>query len=137
MFSWKSENSWSSFPCWDNCPKHAVYKSDSLVNTEATTGDVLKNFANFTGKRLCLRPATLLKKRRCFPVHFAKFLRTPFFTDHLRTTALVNPNRVTNTIIIISMKKKKEKKTRNKEWKKEKKEKKHRSRHRQILLWFY
>ena len=33
-----------------------------------------------------LRPATLLKKefwRRCFPVNFAKFLRTPFFTEHL------------------------------------------------------
>ena len=30
---------------------------------------------------------TLLKKRlwhRCFPVNFAKFLRTPFFTEHLR-----------------------------------------------------
>ena len=31
-------------------------------------------------------PATLLKKRlwhRCFPVNFAKFLRTPFLTEHL------------------------------------------------------
>ena len=31
-------------------------------------------------------PATLLKKRlwhRCFPVNFAKFLRPPFFTEHL------------------------------------------------------
>ena len=31
-------------------------------------------------------PATLLKKslwHRCFPVNFAKFLRTPFFTEHL------------------------------------------------------
>ena len=30
--------------------------------------------------------ATLLEKRpwhRCFPVNFAKFLRTPFFTEHL------------------------------------------------------
>ena len=58
---------------------------------------VLKNLANFTGKHLCwslffnkvagLRPATLLKKRlqhRCFPVKFAKFLRTPFFTEYLR-----------------------------------------------------
>ena len=38
---------------------------------------VLTNFTKFTG----LRPATLLKKRlwhRCFPVNFAKFLRTPF-----------------------------------------------------------
>ena len=53
---------------------------------------VLKNFVKFTGKHLCqslffnkveeLRPATLWKKRlwrRCFPVDFAKFLRTPFF----------------------------------------------------------
>ena len=34
-----------------------------------------------------LRPATLLKKsfwHRCFPVNFPKFLRTPFFTEHLQ-----------------------------------------------------
>ena len=34
-----------------------------------------------------LRPATLLKKtlwHRCFPVNFAKFLRTPFLKEHLR-----------------------------------------------------
>ena len=39
---------------------------------------------------LGLRPATLLKKRlwhKCFPVNFAKFLRTPFFTEHLLVTA--------------------------------------------------
>ena len=53
---------------------------------------VLRNFANFTGKHLCQslffsKVATLLKKRlwhRCFPVNFAKFLRTPFFTKHLQ-----------------------------------------------------
>ena len=52
---------------------------------------VLRNFTKFTGKHLCqslffnkvagLRPATLLKKRlwhKCFPVNFAKFLRTHF-----------------------------------------------------------
>ena len=51
---------------------------------------VLRNFAKFTGKHLRqslslnkvagLRPGTLLKKRlrrRCFPVDFPKFLRTP------------------------------------------------------------
>ena len=34
-----------------------------------------------------LRPANLLKNRlwyRYFPVNFAKFLRTPSFTEHLR-----------------------------------------------------
>ena len=33
-----------------------------------------------------LKPATLLKKKlwdRCFPVNFPKFLRTPFFIEHL------------------------------------------------------
>ena len=58
--------------------------------------DVLRNFAKLTGKRLCqslffnkaasLRPAPSLKKRlwhRCFPENFAKFLRTPFFIEHL------------------------------------------------------
>ena len=32
------------------------------------------------------RPATLLKKRLwhwCFPVNFVKFLRKPFFTEHI------------------------------------------------------
>ena len=60
---------------------------------------VLRNLGKFTGKHLWqslfsitlqalgLRPATLLKKRlwrRCFPVNFAKFLRTPFLIEHLR-----------------------------------------------------
>ena len=56
----------------------------------------LRNFGKFTGKHLChslflskvagLKPATLLKKRlwhSCFAVNFAKFLRTPFFTEYL------------------------------------------------------
>ena len=34
-------------------------------------------------------PATLLKEdwQSCFPVNFAKFLRTPFVTEQLWTTA--------------------------------------------------
>ena len=49
---------------------------------------VVKKFAKFIGNQAL--PATLLQKRlwhRCFPVNFAKFLRTPFFTEHLRETA--------------------------------------------------
>ena len=58
---------------------------------------VHKNFLKFTGIHLCqslffkkipgLKPASLLKKRlwhRCFPANFAKFLRTPFFIEHLQ-----------------------------------------------------
>ena len=36
---------------------------------------ILKIFAKFTGKHL---------RHRCFPVNFAKFLRTHFLTEHLR-----------------------------------------------------
>ena len=58
---------------------------------------VLKNFAMFTGKHLCwslffnkyagLKACNFIKKRlqhRFFPVKFAKILRTPFFTEHVR-----------------------------------------------------
>ena len=41
----------------------------------------------FFNKVAGLRSATLFKKRlwhKCFPVNFAKFLRTFFFTEHLR-----------------------------------------------------
>ena len=61
-------------------------------SSKAATGGVAK----FTGKHLCrnllinkvarLRFATLSKKRmshRCFPVNFAKFLRTLPFMEHL------------------------------------------------------
>ena len=47
-------------------------------------------FVHKTSLSDCLRPATLFKKRlwhRCFPVNFAKFLRTPLFTEHLWATA--------------------------------------------------
>ena len=72
---------------------------------------VLRNFIKFAGKHLChslffnkvacqslffnkvagLRPAVWLKKRlwrRYFPVNFAKFLRIPFLTKHLRRLLL-------------------------------------------------
>ena len=66
---------------------------------------VVRNFAKFTGKHLCqnlffnkvagLRAETLFKKRlwhRCFPVNFAKFLWTPFVTEHLWWLLLTTVN---------------------------------------------
>ena len=74
---------------------HTLYRS-SRPKVFCKKG-VLRNFAKFTGKHLWqsllfnkiagLRTATLLTKRlwhRCFPVNFAKFLRTLFLTEHLR-----------------------------------------------------
>ena len=55
---------------------------------------VLRNSAQFTGKHLCqslffnnakgLRPAKNRLWHRCFSVNFAKFVRKPFLTEHLR-----------------------------------------------------
>ena len=53
--------------------------------------DVLKDFANFTvsifNKAADFQASFFIKKvlqHWCFPVKFAKFLRTPFFTEFLR-----------------------------------------------------
>ena len=53
---------------------------------------VLKNFAKFTGKHLCQslffdKVAGL--RHRCFPLNFAKFLRTSFIIEHLRYLLLI------------------------------------------------
>ena len=71
--------------------RRSCWSHITLFISEAATIGVLRNFAKFTGKDLCqslcfnkvtgLRPASLLKERlwhRCFPVNFAKFLRTSF-----------------------------------------------------------
>ena len=51
------------------------------------------------------QPATLLKKRfwhRCFPVNFAKFLRTPFVPEHLRVTAFVKIMRFARFYLLLA-----------------------------------
>ena len=71
---------------------HSRKSSQSSHRRCSIRKSVLRNFAKFIGKDLCqslsfnkvtgLRPAT--KKRlwcRCFPVNFAKFLRTPFLQN--------------------------------------------------------
>ena len=77
---------------------------------------VLRNFAKFTEKHLCQllfynkvagpESATLIKKRlwhRCFPMNFAKFLRTTFHRTPLNDCFLTiqhflaeNPSKVLN-----------------------------------------
>ena len=80
----------SLFAVWANS-YHLIHHYRSSHQRCSLWKGVLRNFAKFTGKRLRqslfinklagLRPATLLKKRKCFPVNFAKFLRTPFLQN--------------------------------------------------------
>ena len=79
-----------------------LLSSDTFVHSTFCQKGVLRNFAKFTGKHLCqslflnkvaglrkfnkaaVAVAVLLKKRlwhRCFPVNFAKFLRTLFLKN--------------------------------------------------------
>ena len=64
---------------------------------------VIKNFTNFIGKHQCWsifsiklqawRPATLLKRGSNTGVFLWKFLRTPFFTEHVQWLLLKKPRR--------------------------------------------
>ena len=89
-----------------SCEYCKVCKSNFFIDLQNTSRSsrlqiflkigIPKRFANFTGKHLCC--SLLLKnlqaeglqlhkkrlQRRCFPVKFAKFLRTPFLTEHLQ-----------------------------------------------------
>ena len=69
----------------DNHGKNCWNKSQKQPPEVFCKKGVLRNCAKLTGKHLpTARPATLLKKRlwhRCFPVNFAKCLRTPFLQN--------------------------------------------------------
>ena len=82
-------NTSSQFEKWRYQMFRSSYQRCSVTKV------VLRNFAKFTGKHLCqclmCQPATLLKKRlwhRCFPVNFAKFLRTSFSQNTSRRLLL-------------------------------------------------
>ena len=92
--SFKKEYILIRFSTWRTAPWTCSQKINVNWQKQPPEAFVLKNFAKFTGKHLwqslCfnkvagLRPATLFKKRpwhRCFPVNFAKFLRTPFLQN--------------------------------------------------------
>ena len=76
---------------------------------------VLRNFTKFTGKHLCESlffnkvaglACNFIKKRlwhRCFPVNFVKFLRTPFFIEHLWWLLLSLCNLCSNSSCWISL----------------------------------
>ena len=72
---------------------YPIYSNRSSCPGVFCKKGILKNFTKFTGKHLCqslfliklqaLGPDIRRPWQRCFPVNFAKFLRTPFLTKHL------------------------------------------------------
>ena len=73
-----------------NINKSSSYRRCSIKNVFLTISKKLREDICARVSFLILRPATLLKKRfcnRCFPVNFAKFLTTVFFTEQLLETA--------------------------------------------------
>ena len=84
------------------CARHIISMKESFTDRSShqscsMQNSVFRNFTKLTEKRLCQslffnKVSTLLKKRlwhRCFPMNFEKFLRTPYFTEHLWTTASI------------------------------------------------
>ena len=72
-------------------------KQPSEVFCKKVFLEVSQNSQENTCARVSFLPAALLKKRlwhRCFPVIFVKFLKTPFYTEHLWTTASNFPKTV-------------------------------------------
>ena len=93
MFGTSSKNHWCrilvllsmendlSRSSYRSCSVKKVFLEVSRNSQENTCPESLFNKVN---NNKGLRPATLLKKRlfhRCFPVNFAKFLRTPFLQN--------------------------------------------------------
>ena len=73
-----------------NCPVNfAMHRTWSSHQTCSIIG-ALRNIAKFIGKT-CARVSFL-------PVNFTKFLRTPFFREHLWTTASIKPERVKEAV---------------------------------------
>ena len=78
---------------FQNSQENTCDRDSFLIKLQATRVSFLIKLqaCNFIKKRLW-RPATLLKKglcHRCFPVNFEKFLKTPFFTEHLQWLLLI------------------------------------------------
>ena len=87
-------NKLSGYASWKDGRKNGKFMTRRSHRRCSVKKGILRNFAKFTGNTCArvsffnkvagLGPATLLKKRswhRCFPVNFAKLLRTPFLQN--------------------------------------------------------
>ena len=75
--------------------KDKFLKSIETVAQGCSVKKVFLEISQNSQENTYARVPILIKKRlwhRCFPVTFAKFLRTPFLTEHLRWLLLKAPN---------------------------------------------
>ena len=96
IFNFKSTNSHSLSTFTSCVSKRGGIKNLEAVVRRCSVKKLFLEISQNSQENTCVRvsfliklqatPATLLKKRlwqRCFPVNFAKFLRTPFLKEHL------------------------------------------------------
>ena len=84
--SWTSECTKMFWMFWMH--GYPIYRSSQPPEVFCKKG-VLRNFAKFTGKHLCQRPASLLKKTlaQLLSCEFREIFKNTFFTEHhLATT---------------------------------------------------
>ena len=79
--------------------RRLLFQKSNFVHHFCFLVFLLRHFRSSRPEVFCKKgwPATLLKKRlwrRCFPVNFAKFLRTSLLTEHLRWLLLAFPDMV-------------------------------------------
>ena len=89
----KNSTKISSIWFWNNAvkikitPNGEIYQIFHATYIETFRGRKFRRLYYQRTEAVARRPANLLKKRlwhKCFPVNFEKFLRTPFFIEHLR-----------------------------------------------------
>ena len=74
--------------CWDFFSTHRLELLDDICSLNRS----LRNYSDKILLIKILKACNFIKKRlqhRCFPVQFAKFLRTPYFIEHIRLLLLL------------------------------------------------
>ena len=66
---------------------YSAFHAQEAVVQRCFVKKVFLEISQNSQENTCARVSFLRLWHRCFPVNFVKFLRTPFLTEHLWTTA--------------------------------------------------
>ena len=70
--------------CKDRANRNGMQQCAEAVAQRCSVKKVFLEISQNSLENTCARVSFLIKLHRCFPANFAKFLRTPFLTEHLR-----------------------------------------------------